>query len=70
MLNIGEPPAHSSKYNNCNGNHVPNYYAQSVHKDKLPPPFCTRDYSQYEEWLFTLQAFLGLIDRDCNTGCD
>ena len=35
---------------------------QRLHK--LPPPFFTGDYSQYEEWLFKLQAYLGLIDRD------
>ena len=35
-----------------------------LHKYKLPPPFFTGDYSQYEEWLFKLQAYLGLIDRD------
>ena len=37
---------------------------QRLHKYKLPPPFFTGDYSQYEEWLFKLQAYLGLIDRD------
>ena len=37
---------------------------QRLHKYKLPPPFFTGDYSQYEEWLFNLQAYLGLIDRD------
>ena len=25
---------------------------QRLHKYKLPPPFFTGDYSQYEEWLF------------------
>ena len=37
---------------------------QRLHRYKLPPPFFTGDYSQYEEWLFKLQAYLGLIDRD------
>ena len=37
---------------------------QRLHKYKLPPPFFTGDYSQYEEWLFKLQAYLELIDRD------
>ena len=37
---------------------------QRLHKYNLPPPFFTGDYSQYEEWLFKLQAYLGLIDRD------
>ena len=37
---------------------------QRLHKYKLPPPFFTGDYSQYEEWLFQLQAYLGLVDRD------
>ena len=37
---------------------------QRLHKYKLRPPCFTRDYSQYEEWLFKLQAYLGLIDRD------
>ena len=31
---------------------------------KLPPRFFAGDYSQCEEWLFKLQAYLGLIDRD------
>ena len=35
-----------------------------LHKYKMPPPFFTGDYSQYEEWLFKLLAYLGLIDRD------
>ena len=33
-------------------------------KYKLPPPFFTGKDSQSEEWLFKLQAYLGLIDRD------
>ena len=39
---------------------------QRLHRYKLPPPFFTGDYAQYEEWLFKfkLQAYLGLIDRD------
>ena len=37
---------------------------QRLHKYKLPPPFFTGEYSLYEEWLFKLQAYLGLIDRD------
>ena len=37
---------------------------QKLHRYKLPPPFFTGHYSQYEEWLFKLQAYLGLIDRD------
>ena len=37
---------------------------QRLHRYKLPPPFFTGDYSQYEEWLFKLQAYLGLINRD------
>ena len=37
---------------------------QRLHRYKLPPPFFTGDYSQYEEWLFKLQAYLGLTDRD------
>ena len=37
---------------------------QRLHIYKLPPPFFTGDYSQYEEWPFKLQAYLGLIDRD------
>ena len=37
---------------------------QRLHKYKLPPPFFTGDYCQYEELLFKLQAYLGLIDRD------
>ena len=32
--------------------------------NKLPPPFFNGDYSQYEEWLFKLQAYLALRDRD------
>ena len=37
---------------------------QRLHRYKLPPPLFTGDCSQYEEWLFKLQAYLGLIDRD------
>ena len=36
---------------------------QRLHRYKLPPPFFTGDYSQYEEWLFKLQAYLGLLDH-------
>ena len=100
----GAPVFSSKYYNNCNSNHMPNYYdmsgeaasasaqqttgaengptaetvgatttgagteqdndVQRLHRYKLPPPFFTGDYSQYEEWLFKLQAYLGLIDRD------
>ena len=37
---------------------------QRLHRYKLPPPVFTGDHSQYEEWLFKLQAYLGLVDRD------
>ena len=42
----------------------PDNDVQRLHRYKLPPPFFTGDYCQYEEWLFKLQAYLGLIDRD------
>ena len=37
---------------------------QRLHRYKLSPPFFAGDFSQCEEWLFKLQAYLGLIDRD------
>ena len=35
-----------------------------LHKYKLPPPYFSGDYSNYDEWRFKLQADLGLIDNE------
>ena len=37
---------------------------QRLHKYKLPPPYFNGGYSNYNEWRFKLQAYLGLIDNE------
>ena len=39
---------------------------QRLHKYKLPPPYFNGNYSNYDEWRFKLQAYLGLINNEAD----